>query len=159
MRELKGWHVLVIILAFFGITIGVNFVFVSYALSTFSGEDETQPYLKGLAYNRTLEAKAAQAALGWQAEIEATRLAGGDAVIRVRVVDQDAQPLNALDIAAQLRHPVNSYLDRRISLSATGEGHYEARVAGLPRGQWDVVAQTQATDGTGFSATRRVLLP
>jgi nitrogen fixation protein FixH len=159
MRELKGWHVLVMILAFFGITIGVNFVFVSYALSTFSGEDVSQPYLKGLAYNRSLDAKAAQAALGWQAEIEATRLAAGDAVIRVRVVDGDAMPLGALDVAAHLRHPVNSYLDRKIGLSATSEGHYEARVAGLPRGQWDVVAQTQATDGTDFSATRRVLLP
>ncbi len=159
MRELKGWHVLFMMLAFFGVTIGVNTVFVSYALSTFSGEDEKQPYLKGLAYNQTLAAKAAQSALGWQTEIDATRVAGGDAVIRVRIANRDAQPLTGLTVAARLRHPVNSHLDRDVTLAATEDGGYEARVPALARGQWDIVARTQSTDGTDFSATRRVLLP
>lgn len=159
MRELKGWHVLAIILAFFGVTIGVNSVFVSYALSTFSGEDEAQPYLKGLAYNQTLAAHAAQAALGWTAEIEAKRIEGGDVMVRVRLVNRDAQPMSALDVAVRLRHPANSHLDREISLSPAGGGAYEARVTGLARGQWDMIAVTKSSDGTRFQATRRVLLP
>jgi len=159
MRELKGWHVLVMILAFFGVTIGVNSVFVSYALSTFSGEDETQPYLKGLAYNRTLAQKDAQAALGWQAEIDAQRIDGGKTLVRVRILNRDAQPLSALEVTMRLRNPVNSYLDRHLSLDAKGQGEYEARITGLARGQWDIIARTRASDGTGFVATRRVLLP
>lgn len=159
MRELKGWHVLVMILAFFGVTIGVNSVFVSYALSTFSGEDETQPYLKGLAYNRTLAEKDAQAALGWQAQIDAQRIDGGETLVRVRILDRDAKPLNTLEVTMRLRNPVNSYLDRYLTLHARGQGDYEARITDLSRGQWDIIARTRANDGTGFVATRRVLLP
>ena len=39
MRELKGVHVLALILGFSGVTIGVNVVFITYAYSTFTGED------------------------------------------------------------------------------------------------------------------------
>lgn len=159
MRELKGWHVLMMMLGFFGVIIGVNTVFVTYALSTFAGEDEKQPYLKGLAYNRALDARAAQAALGWSAEIDARRAEGGATIIRVRLATSEAKPLVALDVTARLRHPVNSYLDRTVKLTASGDGAYEARVPGLVRGQWDVVAETQSSEGTGFTATRRVLLP
>lgn len=159
MRELKGWHVLVIVLAFFGVTIGVNFVFVSYALSTFSGEDETQPYLKGLAYNQTLDARAAQAALGWRAEIGAQRLAGGETLVGVRVTSRNGEALSALDMSARLRHPVNSRLDREVKLLARGDGRYDARIDGLPRGQWDIVAVAKTDHGAGFSAMRRVMLP
>lgn len=159
MRELKGWHVLAIMLGFFGVIIGVNTVFVTYALSTFAGEDEKQPYLKGLAYNRTLDARAAQVALGWSAEIGAMRADGGETLIRVRLETDDAKPVGALDVTARLRHPVNSHLDRTVKLTATLDGVYEARVPGLVRGQWDVVAQTQSSKGTGFTATRRVILP
>jgi nitrogen fixation protein FixH len=159
MRELKGWHVLAIMLGFFGVIIGVNTVFVTYALSTFAGEDEKQPYLKGLAYNRALDARAAQAALGWSAEIDAMRADGGETLIRVRLEKGDAKPVGALDVTARLRHPVNSYLDRTVKLTATLDGVYEARVPDLVRGQWDVVAQTRSSEGTDFTATRRVLLP
>ena len=159
MRELKGWHVLVMMLGFFGVIIGVNTVFVTYALSTFAGEDEKQPYLKGLAYNRALEARAAQDALGWSAEIDTMRAEGGATIIRVRLATSEAKPLVALDVTARLRHPVNSYLDRTVKLTASGDGAYEARVPGLVRGQWDVVAETKSSEGTGFTATRRVLLP
>lgn len=159
MRELKGWHVLVIMLVFFGVTIGVNSVFVSYALSTFAGEDVKQPYLKGLEYNRKLDAQAAQDALGWSATIEAHREASGQAIVRLRLLNADQQPLSGLDVEAMLRHPVNAHLDRTVKLQSLGDGAYEARVNDLMRGQWDVIANTQSTEKVAFAAKRRVLLP
>ena len=159
MRELKGWHVLVIMLVFFGVTIGVNSIFVSYALSTFAGEDVKQPYLKGLEYNRKLDAQAAQAALGWSATIEAHREASGQAIVRLRLLNADQQPLSGLDVEAMLRHPVNAHLDRTVKLQSLGDGAYEARVNDLMRGQWDVIANTQSTEKAAFAAKRRVLLP
>jgi len=159
MRELKGWHVLVMILAFFGVTIGVNTIFVSYALSTFAGEDVKQPYQKGLEYNQKLAGKEAQAALGWQATITARREKNGVSVFVMRLVNADDQPLSALDVDLQLRHPANAHLDRSLKLSPLGDGVYEARVADLKRGQWDVVAATHSTDNVAFQAMRRVVLP
>lgn len=159
MRELKGWHVLVMILAFFGVTIGVNTIFVSYALSTFAGEDVKQPYQKGLEYNQKLAGKAAQAALGWQATIAARREKNGESVFVLRLVNAEDKPLSALDVDLQLRHPANAYLDRSLKLQALGDGVYEARLADLKRGQWDVVALTRSTENVAFQATRRVVLP
>lgn len=159
MRELKGWHVLVMILAFFGVTIGVNSIFVSYALSTFAGEDVKQPYQKGLEYNDKLASKQAQAALGWQATIAARREKNGESVFVVRLVNTENQPLSALDVDLQLRHPANAYLDRSLKLMPLGDGVYEARVADLKRGQWDVMASTQSSEKVAFQATRRVVLP
>lgn len=159
MRELKGWHVLVMMLAFFGVTIGVNSIFVSYALSTFAGEDVKQPYLKGLAYNRTLAAHDAQVALGWQATIAARREKGGAAIISLRLVNGEQQPMSALDVDLLLRHPVNAYLDRTLKLEGKGDGLYEIEVAGLSRGQWDIVARTRSADNVAFETKRRVVLP
>lgn len=159
MRELKGWHVLVMILAFFGVTIGVNSIFVSYALSTFAGEDVKQPYQKGLEYNQQLAGRQAQAALGWQASIAARREANGEALVMVRLRNSEEQPLSALDVDVQLRHPVNAHLDRSLKLKALGDGVYEARVADLKRGQWDVVASTRNSENVAFTASRRVVLP
>jgi nitrogen fixation protein FixH len=39
------------------------------------------------------------------------------------------------------------------------DGVYEARVADLKRGQWDVMASTQSSEKVAFQATRRVVLP
>ncbi|MEQ1868253.1 MAG: FixH family protein, partial [Micropepsaceae bacterium] len=68
-RELKGTHVLIALLAFFGVTLAVNIALATYAISSFSGEDVAKPYQQGLDYNKALEARAAQRDLGWSASI------------------------------------------------------------------------------------------
>lgn len=155
--EVKGGHVLAILLAFFGITIAVNVVFASYAISTFTGEDVAKPYLKGLDYNKTLSARSAQAALGWSAEIDAQR-AGTETVVTVRFLARDGTPRIALDVTADLRRPTDATLDRTLRLEPAGDGVYRATVEDLAAGQWDVIARTVADNGTPFEATRRVVL-
>ena len=67
LNPLKGWHVLVMILIFFGITIGVNATFITMALRTHPGEDVPRSYMQGLEYNETLENRRIQSELGWTA--------------------------------------------------------------------------------------------
>ena len=156
IHELKGWHVLAMMLAFFGVTIAVNVAFTVYAVGTFSGEDVSKPYLQGLAYNRTLEARAAQAALGWSATIDAVRENGGVSV-SARIADRDGQAKSALTVEALLRRPTDARLDRTIELTAIGDGTYRAVTAELPGGAWDVVVRARKGDVL-FEATRRVVL-
>lgn len=155
-NELKGWHVLVMMLAFFGVTIAVNVAFTVYAVGTFSGEDVSKPYLRGLEYNQTLEARAAQTALGWSATIDAVREDGG-AAINARITDRDGQAKSALTVEALLRRPTDARLDRTIELTAAGDGTYRAVAADLPSGAWDVVVRAKKGDAA-FEATRRVVL-
>jgi nitrogen fixation protein FixH len=154
--ELKGWHVLVMSLAFFGVTIAVNVALAVYAIGTFSGEDVAKPYAQGLEYNRTLEARAAQAALGWSATIEAVRENGG-AAISAHIADRDGTAKSALTVEALLRRPTDARLDRTIELVASGDGNYRAVAADLAPGAWDVVIRAKSGD-TAFEAERRVVL-
>jgi nitrogen fixation protein FixH len=156
--ELKGWHVLAMLLAFFGITIAVNVVFTTYALSTFSGEDVSKPYVRGLEYNNTLAARAAQAKLKWTASIEMVRADSSGADVTVVVTGGNGEPLSALELSAKLRRPTDARLDRDLTLSAIGEGRYRARVDDLAAGQWDVIARVGAAEAPLFEAERRVLL-
>ncbi len=155
-HELKGWHVLVMMTAFFGVTIAVNVAFTIYAVGTFSGEDVSKPYLRGLEYNRTLETRAAQAALGWNATIDAVHENDGTAV-SARITDRDGQAKSALTVEALLRRPTDARLDRAIELTAIGDGTYRAVAVDLPAGAWDVVVRAKKGD-TVFEATRRVVL-
>jgi nitrogen fixation protein FixH len=153
----KGHHVLAMLLAFFGVTIAVNTVFVTYALDTFSGEDVERPYMQGLAYNTTLAAHAAQSKLGWHATIGLMR-DGRGAVVDVALVDDTGAGRGGRALSVTLRRPTDAALDRTIALEDRGDGRYVAQVTDLAPGQWDVVARTTASDGTPLEATRRVVL-
>lgn len=159
IRELKGWHVLVMMLVFFGVTIGVNTVFVSYALSTFSGEDVSQPYMKGLAWNKALAAKHAQEKLGWTTTISATRQGDKSVAVSFDVTDRNHNPVDGLDVSVTLRSPVNAHLDREIKLTSIGRGQYGTSVKDVTPGQWDVVADVKQVGNAGFEAQRRIVLP
>ncbi len=153
--ELKGWHVLAMILCFFGITIAVNVALAVYAVDTFSGEDVTTPYVRGLEYNRTLAARAAQQSLGWIASVDAVR-ENTDAAISVRIQDRNGQAKNVLTVEATLRRPTDANLDRTIALVPAGNGYYKAVASGLAPGAWDVIVHAKSGD-VAFEAQRRVV--
>lgn len=154
--ELKGWHVLAMILGFFGITIAVNVALAIYAIDTFSGEDVTTPYVRGLEYNRTLEARAAQQSLGWMASIDAAREKTG-AAISVLIEDRNGQTKDVLTVEATLRRPTDANLDRSIDLVPAGNGYYKAVASGLAPGAWDIIVHAKSGD-VAFEAQRRVVL-
>lgn len=157
--ELKGWHVLLMLLAFFGITIAVNVVFTTYALSTFSGEDVSKPYLRGLEYNKTLAARAEQAKLKWTASIEVAREGVAGAVVTVSITGADGQAVGGLSsVTALFKRPTDANLDKTVSLEPLGGGQYRGRVADVVAGQWDVVARAGSGDAPSFEAERRVML-
>lgn len=155
--ELKGRHVLVILLAFFGLTIAVNVVFTTYALATFSGEDVSKPYLRGLEYNKTLAARAAQTALKWSSVIDVAR-EGEGAVVTIMIAGADGAALSSLTVTATLRRPTDAHLDRTVKLEPIGAGQYRARIDDVAAGQWDVVAKAGDDGEPAFEAARRVVL-
>jgi nitrogen fixation protein FixH len=159
MSELKAGHVLAILLSFFGVTVAVNIAFATYAISTFSGEDVSKPYLRGLQYNRTIAERKAQNALNWSAEIGAVRGPAADITASVRVVGADGRGINGLKVEANLRRPTDANLDRAIMLRPTGDGAYGATARNIAPGQWDVIARATSADGAIFEARRRVMVP
>jgi nitrogen fixation protein FixH len=144
--ELRGWHVLVMLLAFFGAVIAVNATFIVYAVASFPGEDVRRSYLQGLEYNATLSERRAQAVLGWQA---AATLRGGEdgALLEVTLQTRDGAPLEGASLSGDLQWPATSEYDRAVAFISTGEGRYSARLDDLPAGRWRLRAHAERGDG------------
>ena len=67
---LEGRHVLMALIAFFGVMLIANGIFVYFAVLTFSGGDTPESYRKGLNYNETIAAGASdRARLAYRARL------------------------------------------------------------------------------------------
>jgi nitrogen fixation protein FixH len=142
-NELKGWHVGAMIGAFFAVVIGVNATFITLAAQTFPGEIVKKSYVQGLHYNKTIAARARQAATGWQAEAELVGAAAGP-ILRVRMIDRDGQPLSALALNGALKRNVTAAQDHSLAFAAVGPGLYEASLpADLGKGRWLLSASAE----------------
>jgi nitrogen fixation protein FixH len=135
-RELKGGHVLAIVLTFFSITIGVNVYFIAAAVFSHTGEDQKKSYLQGLHYNDTLAARAAQREMGWIAEFAIRRAPGAATIIQVNIKDAKSRGVGRLHLTGRLKRPVQASMDRILSFVDDGGGTYRATVATLAHGRW-----------------------
>lgn len=145
--QLKGWHVLALMLGFFGLVIGVNVAFAYFAVRSFPGEEVQSPYQQGLHYNDALAARRAQAALGWRATAELLPAGGGDAVVVVELQDRAGAPLNGAALEGALRWPTDGARDQPLRFVFERDGRYRAIAPQLPRGNWRLEAR--AVDDSG----------
>lgn len=137
---LKGWHVLAMLIAFFGIIIATNTAFITLALGTFPGEVVKRSYVQGLDYNRTLEERRRQAALGWIATAEIVPATPGRAKLAIALVDRASQPIEGLALEGVLRRPASDEADLALTFQTRGAGLYEADLGALGPGQWELIA-------------------
>ena len=142
-RKLTGRHVLLMLLAFFGVMLAVNAYFVVMAVTSFRGEDVPRSYRQGLEYNQTLTARGLQNELGWTAQVNKT-----EAQIILAFHDAEGRPLNHLNIEAKLRHPVDTARDLPLTFIQDSKGRYAADIKAL-NGRWLLVAKAQ-TDQQDF---------
>ena len=140
----KGTWVLLSFIAFFGVIVAVNAVFITTALSTHSGVVTEQPYEKGLAYDETLKAARAQPDLQQKAYFE-------NSVLRWVLHDENGQTLNA-DVSARLVRPVKYGQDFDVVMTQTSGGVYEADLNLSMKGRWE--AQLKAEWQTQQYQTR-----
>lgn len=148
----KGWHVLVGLLLFFGIVIGADGFFTVLAYRTFSGQVASNPYEAGIAYNRTLEQRARQAALGWTASLD-----DRDEELVLTVLDARGRPVEGLSASVVLERPATEQGRRRLALRPLGGGRYAARAT--LDGAWDIRVAAVAANGDRFEAERRLVRP
>jgi nitrogen fixation protein FixH len=155
--RVKGWHVLVVILGFFGVTAAVNATFITLALTTFSGEIVDEPYVQGLHYNDTLAARAAQAELGWTATVSHEATTEGRRV-RVEMRDRESAPVRYLEMIGVLGRPATDAQDRQLSFYESG-GAYLADTADLAPGEWVLTVTASRGEEQVFEARSRLWAP
>ena len=133
---IEGRHVLLGLIAFFGVMLAANSLLVYYAVDTFSGGDRPDPYRSGLDYNEMIAAAERQDALGWQTEItyddRRERLT-------LRFADQGETPVAGLDLVATVSRPATNRKDREVTFREIARGIYATDVT-LGPGAWVISA-------------------
>ena len=129
MAPERGFWVLFSFIAFFGVIVAVNSVFITQALSTHSGVITEKPYEKGLEFDAMVEAAKAQPQLSQE-------FSYADGILRWDLRDENGVALRGADVTARLVWPVKSGYDMDVTLFETAPGIYEVQ-ANLPRkGRW-----------------------
>ncbi len=150
--EVKGRHVLAGMVLFFAVIFAVDGAFMYFAIRTFPGQTVDNPYEAGLAYNRTLESRQAQAALGWRAEV-----APGEAgVIDVAFRDREGRPVTGLDLSARLERPATEAGRIEPAFREVGPGLYRAATGAAPGG-WDLTVSAADPQGRSFGFEHRLV--
>lgn len=133
MTEIKGKHVLLGILGFFGAVFAVNGAFVFFALDSWSGLDIDDPYARGLHYREEVEQ-----ARHWDVRVGSEQT-GPEAVrLMVELANTDGVALRGLGVTAEIRRPTVDTLDQTVHLAFDGRNMFSADVALPAAGQWDV---------------------
>jgi nitrogen fixation protein FixH len=149
---LTGGKVLLILIAFFGLDIGVNALLAYDAVSTFRGEVSDNPYEAGLAYNNQIAAADAQSERHWKVDVT---LAGGG--VRAIFHDAQGQPIEGLVVSGIFAAPADMARDRPFAMRATGGGAYVGG-GSPPAGVWDLKLKATRDGATLFQSINRVTL-
>ena len=154
---LTGWHVLAILMVFFGIVFTVNGMMAYSALSTYSGDVAMEPYRKGLAYNRRIAADEKQQARQWHEMLDLT----ADGHVQVAVIDHNGAPVTGMNMSAELGRGASDRFDHTLKLREIEPGKYAADGGKLETGSWIVSIAGKSTDGddqTIYRLRRRLWL-
>ncbi|MEM7223861.1 MAG: FixH family protein [Pseudomonadota bacterium] len=133
--EIRGGHVLAMMVGFFAVILLVNLLFIYLAVGSFTGIDTEQAYQKGLGYNDTLQAAENQRELGWAFNVNHEDL-GDQLDLSLQIVDRYGNGIEGLEIEAELRRPTDAALDRGAAFTRYGGGRYGASIPLPSRGNW-----------------------
>ncbi len=157
-KPLTGTKVFLMLVAFFGLVLGVNFTMMKLAIATLPGTDVDSPYAAGLTYDKEIAAAQSQAARKWQVEARIERGADGAATVKVDARDSGGRPVTGLKFSGRLERPTDKRADLAVELIETGIGIYSGSAPTVLPGQWDLVLEGDARGERVFASRNRVIL-
>jgi nitrogen fixation protein FixH len=137
-----GWHMLAVMVLFFGTIITVNLTMAYYASSSWSGLLVKNTYVASQKFDEQVAIEREMQQRGWLSDLSVD--AGA---ITYRLADAAGSPVIADVVTVFFNRPVGTGQDRLVTLRHNGDGVYFA-VQDLPNGQW--VAKVRATRDGGL---------
>ena len=135
-----------------GIVVIVNAVLIFFASTSATGLVVSNPYEKGIAFNRQLARERAEVALGW-------RLAASfqNGAIDATLTDEGGHPLSDAVVTALFIRPIEGGGPPPLTLNTVAPGKFHGAIV-LPRsGQWDVTLKAAAGDRSVVETIRVVV--
>ena len=138
MEKFTGWHMLAIVVLFFGVIMSVNLTLAWYANSSWTGLVVKNSYVASQHFNEDQVERRRQIAMGWQSEIEY-----GEGRLSVHLSDADGKPVVLDRLEAKVGRPAFEADDRVVVLLPAGGGIYRGETE-LASGIWQ--ADLKASD-------------
>lgn len=151
-RQFTGWHMLTVMVAFFGVIISVNLLMATFANTSWTGLVVQNTYVASQQFNERVAASRAQAALGWKTTLSIT---GGE--IRYSLNDASGTPVRAESVVAAFRRPAYEAEDWQVTLTGKTGGNFAA-LAAVRDGIWIVNTDAKMADGTSYKESRRIVV-
>jgi nitrogen fixation protein FixH len=155
---LTGAKVLFMLLAFFGVVIGVNMIMMRLAIQTLPGTDVDSAYSASLAYEGEIAAAHDQNARNWKVDAHIQRGPDGGATLQVEARDDSGKPMSGLKFQGRFERPTDRRADLPVALAETGIGIYRGSAPMIAPGQWDLVLEGDAAGQRMFLSKNRVVL-
>lgn len=146
-KQLTGWHVLAMLIAFFGVIISVNLLMAYFANSTWSGLVVANGYVASQTFDKDLARARAQEALGWEVGLDFS-----EDRIRLTFADAAGKKIDSLSITGDLERTVTDREDQKLAFTPMGSGVYTAPAA-LTSGVWEVEVDAK---GNGVEDYHRI---
>lgn len=147
-----GWHMLGIMVLFFGTIITVNMIMAWNASKSWSGLVVQNTYVASQQFNGKVAEAKAHAASG----IEGS-LAIENGRVAYRVVDAKGAPVVANEVVATFKRPVDEREDFMLMLEPDGPARFVAQ-RDVPVGQWIVDISTKQDGAKVFHQTLRTIV-
>ncbi|MCR9176756.1 MAG: FixH family protein [Alphaproteobacteria bacterium] len=151
-RRFTGRHMLLIMVAFFGLILSVNATMAYFAIGSWPGLVVPNSYIASQGFNEKLRDAARQADLGWTGALTYQE---GAVVFDLR--DHDGVPVRILSVTAKFGRPSSAVQDVRLELNPVAPGVAQLRHALAP-GQWFADIEVRAADGKIWQKRWRLLV-
>lgn len=142
-----------LVVLFFMVFMCVDAVMVTLAITTQTGLVTEEAYEKGLDYNKTIAAAAAQAKLGWKDKIS---LEGN--ILSYSLKDKTGNFPAGADVRAKISRPTQDGYDFEIPLHKISTSTYETEVSFPLPGTWNVRIFVKWPDQQ-YQSSQTVLAP
>lgn len=131
-RKFTGTHMVLIMVAFFGVIISVNVFMAIQASSTWTGLVVKNSYVASQKFNTELKAANAQRAAGYNSQVS---YAGK--VLQITMHGRTGQLLALSDAKVEIGRPAFEQADKTYQLAGSGQGAYMLDVELAP-GVWAI---------------------
>lgn len=148
-KQFTGWHMLAIMIGWFGIVIAVNLFMAWNATSSWTGLVVKNSYVASQHFNEVTAEKRAQLAMGWKA----TPVYEGG-VLTLDLQDARRAPIEDAIITARLGRPSYDAQDHMVQFAETAPGAYAGDTE-LASGIWDAEVTVTGASGDVWTRTLR----
>jgi nitrogen fixation protein FixH len=151
-NPLTGWHMLAIVLAFFGVIIAVNITLAIAATGTFPGLVVENSYVASQHYDELLASSREQDSQDWR-----YNLASEGGVLKVDLSRGSDAPERGLSVIAHVGRPSTTREDRILDFVPASDGSYVSSTA-LPPGLWEIDVKAGRGSDVVFRHTQEIMI-